>query len=618
MNALKHHSGIPAFLGMAILSAAYIVISPGFGNDWALDPLTGLVAIVAALLACSQLAQVSSNLWTGRLWAAVVAVLALVCCANFFESFSDRLGEYLGPGDLDDYLLLLAGPCLVLLAHIGSARPGAKRIAYAGLAVQIVAAALDAVASIMGVVEPPAVWPLLTDSSEFLSASLYLLAVFYLAFDATRTLTPSDPAAPALPPGIAIRDRLYPPPFVLGWNLPPKNPPAGLVHRLCNQALWPVGDVTATALNLSLIAVWPVIAAARASEQVQLNGDAVAGLTGKSKAQQFLEQWKLAVSLRIPPRYYYLYEFYRPEQSRRAAQYLMGYETKEIAYRLLYPIETAHHLPTPLDDKAAFARACGKRGIRHVPTLFVFEAGSPFNVELPSSDLFVKPVKGKSGHGVERWRLTAPGRYDNGRGRELTSHELLMHIRELSRFVEPYIVQPALSNHPGLADLSPGALCTARLLTFRNESGGYELTDAAFRMSVDARSEVDHLHAGGVASSVDVRTGILGPATDLETIDGSVGHDRHPLTGAVISGRQLPNWREAVSLVEAAHATFKDHALVGWDVAFLEDGPILIEGNRGPNIDLHQRARRGPMGNGRFGALLAHNLTTNIPQRGAL
>src|SRR5215470_3254923 len=113
MNTLRRHWEIPAFLATTSFVALYILVSPGFSNDWALDPLTGLVAIVATLLACSQLAQFTPDRRTSRLWAIVVAVLALVCCANFFESLSDRLGEYFGSDDLDDYLLLLAGPCLL-------------------------------------------------------------------------------------------------------------------------------------------------------------------------------------------------------------------------------------------------------------------------------------------------------------------------------------------------------------------------------------------------------------------------------------------------------------------------------------------------------------------------
>ena len=286
----------------------------------------------------------------------------------------------------------------------------------------------------------------------------------------------------------------------------------------------------------------------------------------------------------------------------------MRYETKEIAYRLLYPVETDDHLPTPLKNKVGFARRCDRYGLRHARTLFVFEDSVPADAKLPAIDLFLKPVRGKGGEGAERWTFIGDERYSDGEGRVLTADGLLAHIQDLSRYVEPYIVQPAFRNHPSLSDLSPGALCTARMLTCCNTIGGFELTDAAFRMPANARSAVDNFHAGGIASSVDVTTAKLGPATDLGTRGGMIWYENHPYTGATIVGRSLPMWRDAVALVERAHGVFGDYALVGWDVAFLDEGPALIEGNRGPDIDIHQRTRRGPIGNGRFGALLAHNL----------
>jgi len=349
-----------------------------------------------------------------------------------------------------------------------------------------------------------------------------------------------------------------------------------------------------------------------------LNGDAVARTTGKSSARQFLEQWKLAVSLRIAPTSYYAYELHRPDHFKAAAQYLMRHETREIAYRLLCPLRTDHTVPSPLKDRVAFTRHCSKYHLKHVPTLLKFEQGRPFNTELPESDLFVKPVTGKSGAGAESWKHVAPGRYSDGRGRELNSDQLLLHIQDLSRFVEPYMVQAGLHQHATLADLGGGALCTVRMLTCRNEDGGHELTDAVFRMPVGSRSEADIFPAGGITSAVDIRSGTLGPATDLGTTGGSVWHKRHPDTRATIVGRRLPMWREAVALVERAHRVFGDHAIIGWDIAFLNDGPVLIEGDGSPDIDIHQRAGRRAMGDGRFGALLAYNLESLFTQAAAL
>ena len=67
-------------------------------------------------------------------------------------------------------------------------------------------------------------------------------------------------------------------------------------------------------------------------------------------------------------------------------------------------------------------------------------------------------------------------------------------------------------------------------------------------------------------------------------------------------------WQETIDLAVRAHRIFPDYVLIGWDIAIVEDGPCVIEGNRGPDVDIHQRTSRAPIGDGRFGELLAFNL----------
>jgi len=615
MNSIRFRTEIPVFLACTLSLALYVAIKLSASSDWMLDLLTGLVAAVAGLAACSLLVRALSNRRVSYLWVLVIGTLGLVCLAQFFEALSDRLGDTFQRIDFDDYPILAVGPLLLwVTSRFDPVFVRARRVTCLGFIVQLISTFHGIFVAGRATDSWPFAWVPLTDVANFLSVSLYLLAVFWMVFDAGRALgflpmvTPPISRTPSERRAGSIRDRLYPPPFVLGLHLPPPDTSAGRVHRLCNQALWPAGDLMASARNLLLMAGWPAIASARALRQVREQGDALRWLSGKSKLQQFIEQVKLAIHHRIPPKYYYAYELYRPEQQRLAPHYLMRYETKEIAYRLLYPIRTISREPTPLKDKADFARHCQKHGLEHAPTLFVFTDGWPGNADLPSIDLFIKPVRGKGGSGAERWSALDRGRYRDNRGWELDAPDLLAHIQDLSRFVEPYMVQPALRNHPLIADLTPGALCTLRMLTWRTENGDFELTNAAFRMPVNPASAVDNFHAGGIASSVDVKTGTLGPATDLGMGGETTWHERHPFTEAQIAGRQMPMWRAAVDLVLRAHSAFGDYAVVGWDVALLHDGPTLIEGNRGPDVDILQRTSRGPIGGGRFGELLAYNL----------
>ena len=62
----------------------------------------------------------------------------------------------------------------------------------------------------------------------------------------------------------------------------------------------------------------------------------------------------------------------------------------------------------------------------------------------------------------------------------------------------------------------------------------------------------------------------------------------HPYTGNAIEGFRFPDWDKAMDMVKRAALEVPGVGFVGWDVAFTDEGPILIEGNRRPGYDLVQ------------------------------
>jgi hypothetical protein len=193
----------------------------------------------------------------------------------------------------------------------------------------------------------------------------------------------------------------------------------------------------------------------------------------------------------------------------------------------------------------------------------------------------------------------------------LDANELLKHLANLS-VERDYIVQPRVANHPDLADVNNGALATARVVTCRNEVGGFEATDAAFRMAIGTNDTVDNFHAGGIAAAVDMKTGRLGPASNMGLRPGVGWRTVHPNSGAAIEGRILPLWPQVIDVATRAHAAFPDRVVVGWDIAILADGPVVVEGNIKPDLDIHQRVTRGPLGDGRLARLLAFNVARRL------
>jgi hypothetical protein len=225
---------------------------------------------------------------------------------------------------------------------------------------------------------------------------------------------------------------------------------------------------------------------------------------------------------------------------------------------------------------------------------------------LPERDLFVKPVQGTGGKGAERW-----DRFDGGfrerRNGFLSEGDLLRRLGLQSRS-RPMLVQPRVQNCAELSEVNNGALSTLRIVTCLDERDRPEVVAAVMRMAIGDNDCVDNFHSGGIAAAVDLESGELGPASNLG-MDARLGWvEEHPNTSARIRGRPVPQWNEACRLAERAHLAFDDRTIVGWDIAPTEDGPIIVEGNGSPDLDIIQRTTRSGLADSRLCQLLTHHL----------
>ena len=340
-------------------------------------------------------------------------------------------------------------------------------------------------------------------------------------------------------------------------------------------------------------------------------GPSLARRSGIAPWRQFCAQIALIHRHGLTPKYYYMFELWHPEQARRAAQYLQRGETKGVAYKLLHNLRVGIDAERQrLSDKLIFHNTCRDLGLSVAPIHFA-SGDDVATAILPAADLFIKPRKGCGGNGATRWRFAAePHPHYRGKGDvRFSAEELLI---EVSCNDTDLIVQPRLVNHPALNDLNCGALATVRLVTCRDEQGGYEVTDAAFRMPRSSNSVVDNFHAGGIAAAIDIATGRLGTATDMGLNPATAWFGTHPTNGAVIAGRSLPHWQQVTALALAAHRHFGAFAVIGWDIAILADGPCIVEANGAPDLDIIQRTSRRPLGNARLGRLMAWHLRQRI------
>ena len=400
-----------------------------------------------------------------------------------------------------------------------------------------------------------------------------------------------------------------PPPRLFGIMRQRADTPSQFIHRAYCRALWRERRFGGRAKLLAILLLWPLIFAATSVWATALNGRAVARQSGKPVPRQIWEQLIAAWRFGCLPPWYYIFELFDGQHFARGGEYLHRFETKGGIFRLMRTAQKKKTLP-PLRNKSRFAEKCRANGLPIAEELFIHKPGESIaGLKLPPRDLFIKPINSNGGSGAQAWTHVGDGRYLSLLdGESLDERGLLERIRGSK---ERLIVQGRLVNHDDIRDLSNGALATVRMMTLLNETGDGEVTHACLRMAIGANRLVDNFHAGGIIAAIDMKTGEVGPASDIGLRPDIGWCSHHPDTGAAIAGRILPLWRETVELARHAHAVFAPHAVIGWDIAITNHGPVIIEGNLAPDVDLVQRAHRGPIGNTRFGELLCHHLRSN-------
>jgi hypothetical protein len=382
--------------------------------------------------------------------------------------------------------------------------------------------------------------------------------------------------------------------------------PAEFLHRAYCRALWRERGAWHRALLLLSFLTWPLVFIVTSVWATVLNGRAIARQTGKPIPRQLAEQLVAAWRWGCLPIWYYMFELYIPAHFARGGEYLHRFETTGGIYRLLL-CDDPSMKDSPLQDKALFAAKCRANDLS-IPEEIEWSGG-----ELPACDIFIKPTSGSGGSGAQSWSYGEDGFYTSlATGERLTGAGLLQSLDGGS-----FMVQRRLVNHKAIRGLSNGALITVRLMTVQNETGGHEATHATLRMAVGANRLVDNFHAGGIVAPVDMASGRLGPASDIGFRPDMGWRNTHPDTGALIAGLVLPLWAETVDLACRAHKAFAPRLVVGWDIAITDRGPVIVEGNRGPDVDLLERSHRLPLGNGRYGELLAHHLRS-VPSAAVL
>lgn len=209
--------------------------------------------------------------------------------------------------------------------------------------------------------------------------------------------------------------------------------------------------------------------------------------------------------------------------------------------------------------------------------------------EAPQSGVVCRPISGQGAKGTKLIKA---------RDAEGGLSAVARQVRGLARG-QDLLLTDLVAGHPEVTVLYPEAVNTTRILTVwpRGGSGPVIARPVVQRIGTSESAPFDGWARGGLASEVSLETGTLSAALRRRAGERVQRHSQHPDSGVPLMGRRLPFWEETKAAALRVAGSLPGVRIALWEVVIGPDGPVLIEGNHSPGIQLfqvHQPLLRDP------------------------
>lgn len=302
---------------------------------------------------------------------------------------------------------------------------------------------------------------------------------------------------------------------------------------------------------------------------------------GVGKARQALILFKAAFLNGITPEAVYQFALYNvPEEEW--LDYVYRHETEQ--FHAVISRSASSESIRFMTSKAHFAKVLRDNGLPYVETMLFLNKGEPLKEDeiIQKRSLFFKPEAGSRGEGcfiLEYDAASGTHTWDGNAAGGFLAH-LTIAMKETN-----YLVQPLLKNSDAMESLCGNiGLVVVRLVTGM-VGGAPKALYAMLQVPVQEKPIWFRM------ASIDVDSGKV---LATPTIGLSTAWDEERLAMVPLTGKAIPDWAEALNIAKSAHFLAADIPTVGWDVAFTEEGPVLLEGNIGWGIDIHELHLRKP------------------------
>ena len=264
---------------------------------------------------------------------------------------------------------------------------------------------------------------------------------------------------------------------------------------------------------------------------------------------------------------------------------LFGLVNNKLAADILF---AAHGFPV-LQSFALFREQVG------LENAFLIRTDSDLRTFLSNDQnypFFGKPISGHQSLGsasidhydrVSDRLITSTGQY-------FTMDQFVAYVR--THATSGYVFQRRLLPHAAIRLLCGNRVATVRVLTILSK-GQPQILRACWKIPAGSNVADNFWRDGNLLAQLDLESGQVKRVLRRDGLGFSeITH--HPESGLPITGTYVPQWTEVKRIALEATRVVEDIPLVGWDIAPVDDGAVLVELNETPDFRLHQLAdRRG-------------------------
>ena len=197
--------------------------------------------------------------------------------------------------------------------------------------------------------------------------------------------------------------------------------------------------------------------------------------------------------------------------------------------------------------------------------------------------IFVKPAKCSGGKGIHIFHKMDDGHYET-RQNIIFNNAFLETIGKKT----DYILQSGVIQNQEISKIYPASVNTCRIIT-ENKDGANRVVCAMLRMG-RGHNEVDNISSGGICTHINVKSGKLG---DFALSYTGERFEEHPDTHFAFRNFTIFRWDEIQKFTIEAAGKLPFFTYIGWDIALTADGPVALEINRDPAIDITEMTSHG-------------------------